>query len=135
LSLIPANADALGGCRTRRSVHQEIGMSNQTIAREQAETRFKKQERLAEEGSKAMADYEAAGRATREKTARLRLLRLAHEAAKAQQQAAQQQDKPAPKMPRIRKASTATSRATPSPRARTPSPRASRKSKALPTKP
>ena len=100
-------------------------MSNQTVAREQAESRFKKQERLAEEGSKAMAEYEAAGRATREKTVRLRLLRLAHEAAKAQQQAAQQQDNPARK---VRKASTTSSRAT-------PSPRPSRKSKALPAKP
>jgi hypothetical protein len=32
------------------------------------------------EGRKAMADYEAEGRATREKTARLRALRLAKEA-------------------------------------------------------
>jgi hypothetical protein len=107
-------------------------MSNQTIVREQAESRFKKQERLAEEGSKAMADYEAAGRATREKTVRLRLLRLAHEAAKAQQQAAQQQDKPAPK---VRKASTASKASTARRSRATPSPRPSRKSKALPAKP
>ena len=41
----------------------------------------KKREQQARDGAKAMAEYEAAGRATREKTARLKALRLAKEAA------------------------------------------------------
>jgi hypothetical protein len=45
-----------------------------------AEASFKKDER-AKYGKKAMADYEAEGRAGRENTARLRTLRLAKEAA------------------------------------------------------
>jgi hypothetical protein len=49
---------------------------------DRAEASFKKEER-AREGAKAMRDYEAEGRAVREKTARLRLLRLAKEAAEA----------------------------------------------------
>jgi hypothetical protein len=53
----------------------------QPNVREEAEARFKKKEQQAHEGAKAMADYEAAALATREKTARLRSLRLAHQAA------------------------------------------------------
>jgi uncharacterized protein YjbJ (UPF0337 family) len=45
------------------------------------EARFKKEER-AREGAQAMLEYEAEGRAVREKTARLRTLRLAAEAGK-----------------------------------------------------
>jgi hypothetical protein len=44
-----------------------------------AEASFKKEER-AREGAKAMRDYEAESRAVREKTARLKSLRLAKEA-------------------------------------------------------
>ena len=40
-----------------------------------------KKEQRAREGAQAMAEYEAQGRAVREKTARLRALRLAREAA------------------------------------------------------
>jgi uncharacterized membrane protein YqiK len=40
-----------------------------------------KQAQKEQEGAKAMAEYEAAGRAVREKTARLRALRMAKEAA------------------------------------------------------
>lgn len=47
-------------------------------ARARAEASFKKEER-AREGAKAMMEYEAEARATREKTARLRALRLAKE--------------------------------------------------------
>jgi hypothetical protein len=43
----------------------------------------KKREQQARDGAKAMAEYEAAGRATREKTARLKALRLAKEASQA----------------------------------------------------
>ena len=47
---------------------------------DRAEATFKKEER-AREGAKAMKDYEAEGRAVLEKTARLKSLRLAKEAA------------------------------------------------------
>jgi hypothetical protein len=49
--------------------------------KKRADARFKKDER-AREGAKAMLAYEAEGRALREKTARLRALRLHKEAAK-----------------------------------------------------
>jgi hypothetical protein len=47
---------------------------------DRAEASFKKEER-AREGAKAMRDYEAENRAVHEKTARLKALRLAKEAA------------------------------------------------------
>lgn len=49
-------------------------------AQERAEASFRKKEKQLEEGQKAWAEYEANARAVREKTARLRALRLAHEA-------------------------------------------------------
>jgi hypothetical protein len=49
-------------------------------ARTRAEANFKKEER-AKDGAKAMMEYEAKGRSEREKTERLRALRLAKEAA------------------------------------------------------
>ncbi len=52
---------------------------NSDQARQQAEKRFKKQER-AQDGRQAMSEYEAQAIATREKTARLKELRLAKEA-------------------------------------------------------
>ena len=55
--------------------------SNSKDTRDRAEASFKKQEQRAREGAKAMADYEAEGRATREKTARLKSLRMAQQAA------------------------------------------------------
>jgi hypothetical protein len=51
-------------------------------ARGRAEAAFKKEQQL-REGEKAMAEYLAAQAATREKTARLRALRLARDAAAA----------------------------------------------------
>jgi hypothetical protein len=57
--------------------------SNSKETRERAEASFKKQEQRAREGAKAMADYEAQGRATRAKTARLKSLRMAQQAAAA----------------------------------------------------
>jgi hypothetical protein len=48
-------------------------------ARQRAEKRFKQEER-ARDGQKAMIEYEVQARATREKTARLKALRLAKEA-------------------------------------------------------
>jgi len=47
--------------------------------RQRAEKSFRQQER-AREGREALAEYEAQARATREKTARLKALRLANEA-------------------------------------------------------
>jgi hypothetical protein len=52
---------------------------NSEQAREQAEKSFKQEER-ARDGRSAMAEYEAEARAIREKTARLKALRLAKEA-------------------------------------------------------
>ena len=52
---------------------------NSEQARQQAERRFKQDERV-RDGRKAMAEYEAEARAIREKTARLKALRLAKEA-------------------------------------------------------
>jgi len=52
---------------------------NSEQARQQAETRFKQEER-GRDGRKAIAEYEAEARAIREKTARLKALRLAKEA-------------------------------------------------------
>ena len=64
---------------------------NADQARQQAEKRFKHEER-ARDGRKAMAEYEMQARATREKTARLKELRLAKEA---QSQAEEPPAKPA----------------------------------------
>jgi hypothetical protein len=50
-------------------------------AKDRAEAAFNKKELQAREGSKAAAEYAAEGRAVRERTERLRLLRLAKEAA------------------------------------------------------
>ena len=52
---------------------------NSEQARQQAEKRFKQEER-ARDGRKAMIEYEAEAVATRKKTARLKALRLAKEA-------------------------------------------------------
>ena len=49
-------------------------------ARARAEASFRKEER-AKDGAKAMMEYQAHGRFVREKTAKLRALRLAKEAA------------------------------------------------------
>jgi hypothetical protein len=49
-------------------------------ARDRAEAVFKKKGTALREGQQAMAEYQAAGAATGEKTARLRPLRLARDA-------------------------------------------------------
>jgi hypothetical protein len=76
-------------CGRRRGVHEpqaagritEIILSkNPKDIQERAEASFKK-ELQARDAKKAMADYEAAGIAVREKIARLKTLRLAKEAA------------------------------------------------------
>jgi hypothetical protein len=48
--------------------------------RDEAESRFKQAQKAAQDAKDARAQYEADARATREKTARLRALRLAKEA-------------------------------------------------------
>lgn len=63
---------------------QEIVLAkNSKNALDRAEASFKKDQK-AREGAKAMAEYEAASIAMREKTARLRALRLRKEAADAE---------------------------------------------------
>jgi hypothetical protein len=52
-------------------------------AQTEAEAKFKRRQDQARDGVKATAEYEAAAVAMREKTARLRALRLAKEAADA----------------------------------------------------
>ena len=54
-------------------------MNNSEAIRDRANASFKRKELQAREGANAMADYEAAGHAVDEKTARLRALRLARE--------------------------------------------------------
>ena len=58
----------------------DILTNSKEALKKQADARFKKDERV-REGTKAMLEYEAEGRAVREKTARLRALRLDKEAA------------------------------------------------------
>jgi hypothetical protein len=54
---------------------------DQNIERARAQALFKKEEQM-RQGADAMAEYKAAQQAVREKTARLRALRLARDAAK-----------------------------------------------------
>ena len=56
---------------------------NSVVARQQADAAFKKKEKAFLEGQKAMQEYKANIEATRQKTARLRALRLARDEAKA----------------------------------------------------
>jgi hypothetical protein len=51
------------------------------MQREQAEARFRKAQKASEDAKEAWALYESEARAVREKTARLKVLRLAREAA------------------------------------------------------
>jgi hypothetical protein len=91
-----------GGCLRERcksgvagtgAPEKEIILSkNSKDVIDRAEASFKKEER-AREGAKAMRDYEAEGRAVREKTARLRSLRLAKEATEAATEKAAQPKK------------------------------------------
>ena len=58
-------------------------MAHSKEAHDRAEASFKKKERQLKEGEKAYADYLAEQRRIQEKTARLRALRLARDAAEA----------------------------------------------------
>ncbi len=67
---------------------------NSKEAKTRAEASFKKKEQQAKEGAEARMQYEAERHAVREKTARLKSLRLAKEAADKETEA---QSKPKPK--------------------------------------
>ncbi len=70
----------MGLRRNRRAEKEMIVTNSKEALKKRADARFKKDER-AREGTKAMLEYEAEVRAVREKTARLRALRLDKEAA------------------------------------------------------
>jgi hypothetical protein len=80
-----ARAEAIRGqLREENTIARAVGPTvsvNSHQALDRAEALFKKKEERLREGQEAMADYEAAGHAMREKTARLRALRLARDAA------------------------------------------------------
>ena len=77
--------------QTRRK--GDILTNSKEALKKQADARFKKDERV-REGTKAMLEYEAEGRAGREKTARLRALRLDKEAAEKNEGVAADSDQP-----------------------------------------
>jgi hypothetical protein len=75
------NAEMKGLCRNRRAEKEMMVKNNSEEAQKKwAEKRFKKEERD-REGVKAMLEYQVEGHAVRDKTARLRALRLAKGAA------------------------------------------------------
>lgn len=78
---------------------------NSDTTRTRAEAAFRKEEQ-AREGAKAWLEYEAQARATQEKTARLRALRLARDGADAGESVdtTEVADKESIKKPRTRKA-------------------------------
>jgi hypothetical protein len=81
------------GCVGRRAAKGDIVKNSKEALKKQADARFKKDERV-REGTKAMLEYEAEGRAVREKTARLRALRLDKEAAEKNEGVAADSDQP-----------------------------------------
>jgi hypothetical protein len=82
--------------------------SNQSKdAQAKAEASFKRKAEQQRDGKVAMAEYEAAGRAMRERTAKLRELRLAKEAAEAQAEAAKPKPEPKVKSAPVAKAKPA----------------------------
>ncbi len=75
------NPEMKGLCRNRRAEKEMMVKNNSEEAQKKwAEKRFKKEERD-REGVKAMLEYQVEGHAVRDKTARLRALRLAKGAA------------------------------------------------------
>jgi hypothetical protein len=68
-----------------------------SVTRSEAELRFKNAQMRKEDAKKAVTEQQAAEQATHEKTARLRALRLAKEAADADEKARQAKLKPATK--------------------------------------
>ena len=77
--------------QTRRK--GDIVTNSKEALKKRADARFKKDERV-REGKKAMLQYEAEGRAVREKTARLRALRLDKEAAEKNEEVAARAGQP-----------------------------------------
>ena len=71
---------------------------------ERAEALFKKKQEQLREGQQAMAEYQAERHAVREKTARLRALRLARDAAIDQPEGSTGRTSPAPASPEKAKA-------------------------------
>jgi hypothetical protein len=71
-------SDAYAPDFVARSLYRRHSMSSD-LAQQRAEKSFKKEER-ARDGRKAMSEYEAQTQAIREKTERLKALRLAKEA-------------------------------------------------------
>jgi hypothetical protein len=67
-----------------------LANNSKTKNLDHAQVSFARKERQAREGAKAMANYEAQADATRKKTARLRALRLAKEAAEMETAATKQ---------------------------------------------
>lgn len=67
--------------------------NNSKAAQERADASAKKSEQRARDGAKAIAEYQAAALAVREKTARLKALRLAKEAAETEHEV---KNEPAP---------------------------------------
>lgn len=67
-------------------------MPDHSKAREQAEARFKKARKAVHDAKEARAHYESEARAVREKTARLKALRLAKEAAESQEPVDKQEE-------------------------------------------
>jgi hypothetical protein len=61
--------------------NKEATLPDHSKERDQAEARFKKAQKATQDAKEARAHYEAEARAVREKTAKLRALRLAKEAA------------------------------------------------------
>jgi hypothetical protein len=86
-------------------------------AQAKAEASFKRKEEQAREGKVAMAEYEAASRLMRERTAKLRELRLAREASEAAEAAANPKPKPKP-APKPKTAAKAEPKADAAPKAK-----------------
>jgi hypothetical protein len=74
-----------------------LANSQDKAAQARAEASFKRKEQQARDGKLATIEYEAAAKATREKTARLRALRLAKEAKEAAEKAAAGKEEVKPK--------------------------------------
>jgi len=81
------------GCVEQTRRKGDIVKNSKEALKKQADARLKKDERV-REGTKAMLEYEAEGRAVREKTARLRALRLDKEAAEKNEEAAADSGQP-----------------------------------------
>ena len=73
-------ADSCGHVSRRRHLPTKASEARSNEVRARAEASFRKEER-AKDGAKAMMEYQANGKALREKTERLKALRLAKEAA------------------------------------------------------